>query len=342
MVLPHRVRSPSARPVPATAPLSVVAAYLYREGKRQREVSLDEAVCTENTGADFVWIGLFEPTADELAVLARNYGLHPLAVEDALNGRQISKLDVYGDQLFVVAKTAHLDGDRITYGSTAIFIGKSFIITVRHGSARAHSELRQQLEITPGLLREGTDYILHAVLDFIVDGYFPIVESIEEKVVEMEQSMLAAFLTRQEVTRIFTLRRELLRFQRVLGPMLEVCSKLVNLNLPGIDDASRPYFRDVLDHMQRAESTIDGIRDILISVFEVSHLLEQQRQGAITRQLAAWAAILAVPTAIAGIYGMNFENMPELKTQWGYFVVIGVILSLCVGLFIRFKASKWL
>jgi magnesium transporter len=251
----------------------------------------------------------------ELADIAGNYGLHPLAVEDAGNGHQISKLDVYGDQLFIVARTAHLEGDHIAYGSTAIFLGKNFLITVRQGSARSHSELRAHLEITPDLLREGPDYVLHAILDFIVDGYFTIVEAIEEDVLKMEQRMLAAFLTREEVTRIFTLRRELVRFQRVLGPMLEVGRKLVNLQLPRLDEASKPYFRDLLDHMLR---------------------------GAITRQLAAWAAILAVPTAIAGIYGMNFENMPELKTQWGYFVILGVIAAVCIGLYIRFKRNHWL
>lgn len=310
--------------------MTVVAAYLYSDGKREGPVTLTDPAAAELEGNDFIWIGLSQPTAEELAAVQANFGLHPLAVEDASNGHQISKLDVYGDQLFVVAKTAHLEDDHIAYGSTAIFVGKHFIITVRQGSARSHSELREHLELTPALLREGTDYVLHAILDFIVDGYFPIAESIEEDVFKMEQTMLNTFLTREEVTRIFNLRRELIRFQRVLGPMLEVCRKLVNIQLPGVDEASRPYFRDVLDHVQRVESTIAGIRDVLISVFEVSHLLEQQRQGTITRQLAAWAAILAVPTAIAGIYGMNFENMPELKTQWGYFVVLAIITTNCV------------
>lgn len=322
--------------------MTVVAAYLYSDGNREGPVTLTDPTAAELTETDFIWIGLSHPTAEELAAVQDNYGLHPLAVEDASNGHQISKLEIYGDQLFVVAKTAHLEGDHIAYGSTAIFLGKHFIITVRHGSARSHSTLREHLEITPALLRQGTDYVLHAILDFIVDGYFPIVEAIEEDVLEMEQTMLTTFLTREEVTRIFNLRRELIRFQRVLGPMLEVCRKFVNLQLPCIDDDAKPYFRDVLDHMQRVESTIAGIRDVLISVFEVSHLLEQQRQGTITRQLAAWAAILAVPTAIAGIYGMNFENMPELKTQWGYFVVLAIITIICVALYIRFKATKWL
>jgi magnesium transporter len=251
-------------------------------------------------------------------------------------------VDVYGEQLFVLARTAHLDPDQISYGETAVFVGPNHIITVRHGSVRAHTGLRQQLEAAPAQLAHGVDYVLHAVLDFVVDGYLPIVEAIEEEVLAMEHRALDAFLERDQVARLFTLRRQLIRFQRILGPMGEVCTKLVRLDLPCIDAESRPYFSDVLDHVKRVHTLVDGLRDVLSSVFEVSTLLEQKRQGTITRQLAAWAAILAVPTAIAGIYGMNFDNMPELKTQYGYFVVLGVIVAACVGLYARFKQAKWL
>ncbi|MFA7596079.1 MAG: CorA family divalent cation transporter, partial [Novosphingobium sp.] len=150
------------------------------------------------------------------------------------------------------------------------------------------------------------------------------------------------FLDRAEIMRIFGLRRELMRFRRVLEPMSEMCTKLIHLELPYLDAEVRPYFQDVLDHVRRVAMRVESLRDVLTSVFEVSHLLESQRQGAITRQLAAWAAILAVPTAIAGIYGMNFRHMPELGTRYGYFVVLGVIAISCLGLYIRFKRAKWL
>lgn len=190
--------------------------------------------------------------------------------------------------------------------------------TVRHGSTRTHTALRTQLEAAPSLLRHGTDYVLHAILDFIVDGYQPIVETIEDDVLSMEQKMLDSFLGRDQITRIFKLRREMILFQRVLGPMSEVCGKLAHIDMPCIDREAQPYFSDVLDHVRRVESMVDSLRDVLISVFDTSHLFEQQRQGAITKKLAAWAAILAIPTAIAGIYGMNFEYMPELKTRYGF------------------------
>lgn len=322
--------------------MSVVAAFLYRNGQPVRPITMDEPTPCGSDHSEFVWIGLLEPSEAELRKLQDQFDLHPLAVEDALKAHQLPKVDIYDDQLFVVARTARLDGDCIAYGETAMFVGRNHIITVRHGSERAHSDLRHQLEQAPALLAHGVDYVLHAVLDFIVDGYLPIVETIEEDVLAMEQHALDAFLTRDEVTRIFNLRRELIRFQRILGPMRELCSKLVNFDMPCIDPSARPYFSDVLDHVRRVVTMVDGLRDVLSSTFEVATLLEQQRQGGTTRQLAAWAAILAVPTAIAGIYGMNFDNMPELRTRYGYFVVLGVIFVLCVLLYRRFKRVQWL
>lgn len=322
--------------------MTVIAAYLYADGKRVRPIAIDEKVDCPQDKSMFVWIGIADPSEDELRTLQANYNLHPLAVEDAIKADQLPKIDVYGDQLFVVARTAALDEGTIVYGETAIFVGHSHIITVRHGSPRGHQSLREHLEAAPTLLMHGVDYVLHAVLDFIVDGYLPMVDAIEEEVLAMEQRTLDAFLDRDEINRIFTRRRELIRFQRVLTPMGEVAQKLVRLDLPCIDREARPYFSDVLDHVRRVIAMVDALREVLSSVFEASNLLEQQRTGAITRQLAAWAAILAVPTAIAGIYGMNFEHMPELRWRYGYFVVIGVIAVVCSLLYWRFRAARWL
>ncbi|MBW9086984.1 magnesium and cobalt transport protein CorA [Rhizobium wenxiniae] len=321
--------------------MTVVASYVYTNGKRGRPLAIDEP-CPKLTGDEFAWIGLHEPTADELKMLARTYGLHELAVEDALHAHQIPKVEAYGDQLFVVAKTAHLEGDKICYGETAIFVGRHHIITVRHGSLRNHIGVRAQLEASPRLLSQGPDYVLHGILDFIVDGYLPTVQTIEDRVLEMEQRMLANFLERDQIRRLFRLRRQLILFGRILGPMSELVGKLVNLDLPCLDKHAKPYFRDVLDHTRRVESMVGGLREVITSVFEASNLLEQQRQGVITRQLASWAAILAVPTAVAGIYGMNFENMPELKTEYGYYVVLCAIVILCSLLYYRFKKVGWL
>lgn len=321
--------------------MTVVAAYVYRDGQRVREAQLDEQGLALAPG-EFVWIGLCDPDMEELRLLETHFHLHPLAVEDALNAHQLPKVEVYGDELFVVARTAELDGEHIHYGETHVFMGVSYIVTVRHGSARAHTALRAQMEAAPALLRHGPDYVLHAVLDFIVDGYQPIVQDIEEEVLQMEARTLDAFLSRADIRRLFMMRRQLIRFRRILGPMEEMANRLEHLELPAIDAEVRPYFRDVADHVRRTASLVEGLRDVLSQVFEVSNLLEQQRQGVITRKLAAWAAILAVPTAIAGVYGMNFEFMPELHWRYGYAAALALIAVLCGVLYVRFKRSGWL
>jgi magnesium transporter len=321
--------------------MSVVAAYVYRNGQRVRDASLTEAGLRLARG-EFVWIGLVDPDEEELRLLARRFRLHPLAVEDALSAHQIPKVEVYGQELFVVARTAVLEGETIIYGETHVFLGKTYVVTVRHGSARAHTELRAHLEASPALLRHGPDYVLHGVLDFIVDGYMPIVDEAEEAALEMEQRAMEAFLARADVRRIFKLRRELIRFRRVLGPMEEVASRLEHTAIPGLDADVRPYFRDVADHVRRVASRVEGLRETLSSVLEASNLLEQQRQGVITRKLAAWAAILAVPTAVAGVYGMNFEFMPELHWRYGYFGVVAGMAAACGVLYWRFRRSGWL
>jgi len=322
--------------------MSVVASYVYKDGKRVREAPLTDEGLRLKPG-EYLWIGLYEPTTEEFEGLVRRFRLHPLAVEDALTAHQMPKIEVYGGELFIVARTAQkADDDHILYGETHVFVGSRFVITIRHGSARGHTQLRAQLEASPLQLRHGADFILHGVLDFIVDGYVPIIDEIEDSVLEMEQRALDSFLSRADLKRLFLLRRELLKFSRVLGPMEEVANKLQSLDLPCIDREVRPYFRDVADHVRRVSSRAAALRDILSSVFEVSNLLEQQRQGVITRKLAAWAAILATPTAVAGIYGMNFEHMPELRWVYGYPATMAFIGAVCLGLYITFKRTKWL
>ncbi|MFT3967075.1 MAG: magnesium/cobalt transporter CorA [Sphingobium sp.] len=324
--------------------MTIIAAVHYEKGAPSERIDLTAGGGISETPPEtgFDWVGLFEPSEAEMKSVADRYGLHPLAVEDAVNGRQLPKLESYGEQLFLIARTASLVEGRIDYGETAIFLGRSFIVTVRHGSARSHTRLREQLETTPMLLGHGPDYVLHAILDYIVDGYFPIVNTIEEDVLAMEDRLLEGYLRHEDVVQLFSLRHDTVRFQRILGPMQEVARKLVNLDFPCIDDNTMPYFRDVLDHVLRAEYRVGGLREVLSSAIETSNLVEQQRQGEITRQLAAWAAILAVPTAIAGIYGMNFDFMPELRWKYGYFIVIGLMAVICGALYRRFKRTGWL
>ncbi|HEV7435143.1 MAG TPA: CorA family divalent cation transporter, partial [Pseudorhizobium sp.] len=220
--------------------MTLIASYVYRGGKQSEPVAV-EGTPPALGPEDFVWIGLHEPVASEIEGLAKTYGLHQLAVEDALKAHQVPKVEIYGEQLFVVAKTAHLEGDKIRYGETAMFVGRQHIISVRHGSARGHTELRSQLEASPQYLAQGPDYVLHAILDFIVDGYLPVVQETEDKVLKMEKHMLASFLEREQIRRLFRLRRQLILFGRILGPMSDVSGKLVHLDLPCIDENARPF-----------------------------------------------------------------------------------------------------
>ena len=322
--------------------MAVIAAYAYSNGRRTRELSLDDPGAMLTTEGEFVWIGVVDPEETELRKLQICFDLHPLAVEDALKDHVRPKIEVYNEEIFIVARTVSLQDDVIHYGKTAVFVGTSHIITVRTGSQRDHRVLRTHLEASPLLLRYGVDYVLYGVLDFIVDSYLPVVETIEEDLLEIERRALDTFLSRYDVNRIIAIRRELIHFRRIMGPMEEVLGRLGHLEVKCLDAEVRPYFRDVHDQVRRVASRIEGSREIISSVMEASSLLEQHRQGTITRQLAAWAAILAVPTAVAGIYGMNFDVMPELRWRYGYFGVLAGIFSIAGYLFWRFRRSGWL
>ena len=325
--------------------MTVIAARIYRSGRLLTDVNLGKPIPALANPEDFIWIGLHEPDASTIASVQHHFGLHELAVEDALDPRHLPKMESYGDTLFVVARTVHLEGPddtRIAYGNTAIFLGRQFIITVRHGSMRSHSPVRLQMEATPYLLKNGPDFVLHAILDFIVDGYFEVTDLVEEKVLALEDRSLDSFLSPEETARLFAIRRDLFRLQRILGPMEDLATRLMNIDFPQIDNDIAPYFRDLADHVRRVSYRVDGLRETLTSAVEISGLLEQQRQGVVTRSLAAWAAILAVPTAIAGIYGMNFDHMPELEWRYGYAMIWAIILGVISVLYYRFKKSGWL
>ncbi|MDE2619407.1 MAG: magnesium and cobalt transport protein CorA [Sphingomonadales bacterium] len=324
--------------------MPIVAARRYSAGcTEDHALALDGQPRGPLPGDSFDWIGLCEPTTAEMELARRQFDLHPLAVEDALNPMQLPKVDVYGQGLFIVARTAELEeGEKIAYGQTALFLGPDYLVTVRFGSSRAHNPVRERLEANVERMAEGVDYVAHAILDFIVDGFQPILDRFEEAVQAMEERAIDTFPQPSTIRRIFRLRRQIRRFERIAGPMEEVCERLATADLPVIDPGARIWFRDVLDHARRALARMRGLKETLASIVETASLLEQHRQGEMTRQLAAWAAILAVPTAIAGIYGMNFEFMPELHWRHGYFMALGLIATVCTGLWWRFRRIGWL
>ncbi len=324
--------------------MPIIASRRYTGGKpSEHSLPVDGQPRAELPKGAFDWVGLTNPTPNEMELVRTQFSLHQLAIEDALNPTQMPKLETYGPQLFIIARTAATqEGDNIAYGQTAIFLASDFVVTVRLGSARAHSQLRNRLESNAARLVEGPDYVAHAILDFIVDGFQPILENYEDSVQVMEERAIDTFPEPSTIRRIFRLRRQFRRFIRIVGPMEEVCERLTYTDLPVIDPSARIWFRDVLDHVRRTLTRINGLRETLASIVETASLLEQHRQGHMTRQLAAWAAILAVPTAIAGVYGMNFKYMPELDQPWGYPAVLALIFGVCIGLFLRFRRIGWL
>jgi magnesium transporter len=295
----------------------------------------------------FVWIGIEAPDEADLRQLQTQFGLHELAIEDALNAHQRPKLEPYGETTFVVLRTAFLVNGHIELGETEIFIGSGYIITVRHGASASYARVRQCAEAAPKQLAHGEDYVLYALIDFIVDNYLAVIEKLTAEVQAVEEHILAP-LDEQRITRVYELRRELQRLRLVVAPTAEVCRRLEHAELPGIDPSFRPYYRDIVDHVNRVIEQIDTLLEMLSFAFEASLLMEASRQsaatvqqGEVTRRLAGWAAILAVPTAVAGIYGMNFEHMPELTWRYGYFLVLGFIGVVCTVLFISFRRSGW-
>lgn len=324
--------------------MTIMTARRYSKGLAHPEpLEIDGTPRVRLASGQFDWIGVANPEGHELDRLRTQFDLHPLAIEDALNANQLPKVESYGDKLFIIARTAEAgEGDEMCYGETALFLAPDFVISVRHGSGRDHAELRRQLEMRPDRLIEGPDFVAHSILDFIVDGYTPIIEALENTVRAMEERAIETFPAPATIRRIFRLRAELRRFERVVGPMEGVCTKLVTDNLPAVDPTARPWFRDVLDHVHRVLGRVDALRETLHTMVETAALLEQHRQGDMTRQLAAWAAILAVPTAVAGIYGMNFQFMPELHWRYGYFLVLGFIALVCATLYFRFRKIGWL
>jgi magnesium transporter len=318
--------------------MSVVRAAVVRSGKVVEHRTLDAALprCEE---PDFLWIEALDPDDADFASLQRRFDLHSLAIADSMRPAQFPKVDLYESQIFVVLKSARLEGDSIDYGEIGAFVSARHIITVYHGN---HENTHEQLHDLSKLVHATPDFILHSLLNFVVNGYFPVVQMVEEDVLSMEQHLQDQLLERTEITRLFRLRREAIHLQRVLTGMADVCGKLTNLDVPCISTAAKPYFRDVHDQVTRLDGMVRGLIQVIHSVFEASSLLEIQRQGIITRQLAAWAAILGVPAALAAVYGMIPPDLPWLAAPQRIALVVAAMTASCAVLYVRFRKLHWL
>ena len=333
--VPTKPKSPKTEP-------GVVGASVYAKGRRVADIAIDEAGKWRKRPGHVVWIGLFEPSRDLLDRVSTQLNLHPLAIEDAEKAHQHPKIEEYGDALFIVARTAQMVDGKIGFGETHLFVGRGYIVSVRHGASTSYAIVREHCESCPRMLSSGEDYILYKILDFVVDNYTPVLELVRKEVEELEDRVLHESISTEQVQRLYALRRDLLKLRNAVVPLVDICRRLEHAELLPINAEMRPHFRDVTDHVQRIQEGIDSLREVLAFAFEASLMMGQAQQSAVTRKLAAWAAILAVPTAIAGIYGMNFENMPELKWQYGYFAAVALIMVICGFLYYRFRHSKWL
>jgi magnesium transporter len=320
----------------------VVACAAYEGGRRITDIDIEQAGCIDAGKDGFVWIGLHEPDEPLLQTVQARFGLHDLAIEDAHLAHQRPKLEVYGDSLFIVLRTAQLLDRKIQYGETHIFAGKGYIVTVRHGSSAPYKEVRTRCESVPKMLSMGESFVLYSIMDFVVDKYFPVIHELESEIDAIEDAVFSHGSSRAEIERIYELRHELLLFRRIVQPLQEVCARIMRFDVPLADNNMSPYFRDVQDHVIRVVESIDNLRDLLSAALEANLLLSSAQQNEVTKKLAGWAAILAVPTAIAGIYGMNFKWMPELEQPWGYPAIMTFMGGLCGYLYFRLRRSGWI
>ncbi len=321
---------------------AVINCAAYCDGLRETNVELDEVHETLKQANRFVWVGLHEPNTEMLRKIQSEFGLHDLSIEDAHRAHQRPKIETYGDTLFIVLRTIQMKDKRIDMGETHFFLGKNFIITVRHGSSVGYMDVRSRCESTPNFLRKGPGFALYAVMDAIVDRYFPVVDALETELEVLEEKIFHEKFRKETTAKIYKLKRQLLEVKRSVSPLIDICNRLMRFDLNLIDEETRPYFRDVYDHSIRINEMVDNTRELLAAAMDSNLSMISISQSEVSKRFAGWAAIIGIPTMVAGIYGMNFKTIPELEWRYGYPFVLAVTACLCILLFLRFKKSGWL
>ena len=314
----------------------------YRQGKKLADIPMAEIGKYSSVPDCFVWVALMDPDGAEMAALQQEFGLHELAIEDARVGHQRPKLEEYGSTLFVVVQPVEVEGAELHAGQIAIFIGPNFVITVRRGLKRGFSELRNRSEQEPDLLAHGPAYVLYALLDTVVDWYFPVLDALSDETEALEEKIFAGQTTRAQIEALYGLKRKLMQLKHAVSPLLEVMGKLHGGRVPSLCAGLQDYFRDVHDHLARLDQLIDSLRDMVTTAISVNVSLITLQETDVTKRLASYAALIAVPTFIVGIYGMNFAHMPELQWQYGYPMSLAVMAAADGYLFYRFRKARWL
>ncbi|MGR8933063.1 MAG: magnesium/cobalt transporter CorA [Gammaproteobacteria bacterium] len=315
----------------------------YRHGKRMAATTLESISDVLAEEGTFVWLGLFEADKALLAKIQEEFGLHELAIEDACSAHQRPKLEEYGDSLFLALQTAQLTEDkRLTFGETHFFIGARFLITVRHASLLSYTKVRERCENMPHQLAKGPGFALYALMDFIVDHYLPVVEGLEQRLEQLEEDIFDKEFRNETLEQLYDLKRDLLLLRSATLPWLDICSELMRFHPHIISKDTRFYFRDVQDHAQRINQAVDSMREMLNAAMQMHLTLATVRQNEVVKRLAGWGAILAIPTMVFSLYGMNFKHMPELEWRYAYPATIAAVMIGCGGLYRRLKSIGWL
>jgi len=314
----------------------------YENGTRLADLAIDEISDYLDRPGCFVWVALADATADELDMMKEEFSLHELAVEDARHGHQRPKIEEYGNSLFVVLHLLELTKSGFSTGEVHVFVGSNYVLSVRNRSQQHFLAVRERCEREPHLLRQGAGFVLYALMDATVDRYFPIADRLETELEEIEEQIFTKGAARTNIRRLYELKTRVMRLKHAVSPLLEESGKLFGGRSPAVCANTREYFRDVYDHLARINTTIDNIRETIGTAIQVNLSMVAIEESEDNKKLAAWAGIFAVATAFAGIWGMNFEAMPELKWQYGYPVALVVIALTCILLHRRFKRAGWL
>jgi len=319
----------------------------YQDGRKLADIDKREISEYLKRPGGFVWVALREPSEAELEEMREEFDLHPLAVEDASHGHQRPKIEEYGDSLFCVMTITELTPtDELRLGEMNVFVGRNYILSIRQGTERGFQEVRARCEREPELLRYGSGYVLYALMDAVVDRYFPVLDSIEMELEAIESQLFQGpgegVTVRENIEALYFVKQKLTTLKHATAPLMEYSGKLYGGRVPQVCSGLGEYFRDIYDHLTRLNQSIDSARDTVTTAIQVNLAMITIGENEVTKRLAAYAALVAVPTMIAGVYGMNFEHMPELKWAWGYPFSIALMVVIDVGLWFRFRKAGWL
>jgi magnesium transporter len=315
----------------------------YQDGRKLADIEKHEISGYLARPGCFVWVAMRDPTEEEMGQMQEEFDLHALAVEDARHGHQRPKIEEYGDSLFVVVSTIEVEGDDLRAGEVHVFAGRNYVLSVRHRTERGFQDVRARAEREPELLKYGSGYVLYALMDAIVDRYFPVLDAVEMELEKLEGRLFTPGASpRENIEALYYVKQKLTTMKHATSPLQENAGKLYGGRVPSVCSGLGDYFRDVYDHLVRINQSIDAARDTVNTAIQVALAMVATGQGEITRRLAAYAALVAVPTMIAGIYGMNFRNMPELSWSLGYPLTIAVMITIDAVLFWRFRKAGWI